>query len=568
VVKRGAAVFPLVSKTTSAPLGRGYCAPSPVRVNAPPGVAPLPGAQTASERIAEARQRDHDAEWARKDQERLDRISEFPFGDDRSDKMRARNAKNPPVEPDENAPSYVHACHNNRWTINLVCKKTGRLVQARYRCKSRRHRGWCSDKWASILFARMVSPKSGLSQADPANLCFLTFTLPGHLHKKASREQNNKMLGKMWKRWVDAINQRLRRRGITKMGYFWVREDHKDGTPHLHAIVACSAIADVLRKRDDENDRLHGVLDPKTFKSKERYEAVKSWRSRAPDTLMDLAKSIGWGERFDAQIAVSPEAVSSYLLKQIQRLAGETAKQGQTPDELPPNCRSYGQSKGFLAPIAPSEYTGFIEDENGNRLMKHPKALEVMSDPEAHVDFVKDVYKYKAGAAGAAVVDLEDGRVHIGADKGFAAAMRFAPGKDGVKKKYKLRTGELELKYPAPKFKPTPPDPNTWSGDWEQDLLDIDNMLEQAKLKRHRSYDEYVAALPRPKVEVSHSVATAARVREYIEAVESGEWAERMATEKARAEEEDRLVQAGDLDALRVFFLTSPPRPAWEAWPG
>lgn len=285
----------------------------------------------------------------------------------KSAKLLAREKANPPVEPPATAPKYVHACHAGEWHLNLRYKDGRPGARIPYRCNSRHHEGPCRDTWRRRLFARLKA--GALGTANPADVLFATLTLPASDHAEvkaalrsgeisrveAAVKEQNRTLGAKLKSWVDALSKRARREGGERLRYFWFREAHRSGVPHLHLLIVSPWVAARVRARDAELAELDVELD-------------EDDRGLAPVEYRELAMQCGFGERLDMQVAESPKALMSYAAKVI----GEVSKGSQTPEILPQHCRSYGASKGFLAPRETDERcVGWVTDEHGRVLQKH-----------------------------------------------------------------------------------------------------------------------------------------------------------------------------------------------------
>jgi len=267
-----------------------------------------------------------------------------------------------PVAPPEDAPRYVHACHHGEWHLNLRFSDGREGARIPYRCNSRHHEGPCRDTWRRRLYARLMAGRLGSAPLE--HVSFGTFTLPASVHRmvrdgvanggdKAELiRSQHKAIGSMLRRWTRAVNARAKRAGAEPMGYFWYREAHKSGVPHVHMLIVSEWVAGMLSRRDAE---LEGA----------ELEAADA--HLAPIELRELGCSIGWGDRMDLQLAKSREALSSYATK----LVGEVSKGSQTPEHMPLKCRSHGSSRGFLGPrIVDESATGWVTDEHGRKLSK------------------------------------------------------------------------------------------------------------------------------------------------------------------------------------------------------
>lgn len=279
-----------------------------------------------------------------------------------------RAAEHPPTEPMPWHPRYVWACWQDRWTIQIRSKSgdTRRNGQDVYRCMSRHHAGPCRDTWARRLYGRLTDPQSEFTSCPIDDAMFWTLTLPPEWHRwvtEASRLEANGLLGRLFRRFKDALNKRLARMGLPSIRYFWIRETHRSGVPHLHMLVVHVELAQMLRERDAELG--------------EHPEVAPDDTHLAPGWLRELAEARGFGGRFDAQVARNREALSGYATKvcstiddvDSQVTVGEVVKGSQVPELLPRHCRSYGYSRRFIPPRHKDpDLTGWIEDEHGRVL--------------------------------------------------------------------------------------------------------------------------------------------------------------------------------------------------------
>ena len=298
-----------------------------------------------------------------------------------------RALANPAQAPNAWVPRYAHACHHGAWKLQLRAKvgaKPGLCLQ--YKCGSRHHRGPCQDKWRRRLFARLQDKRSVFQSCDPSHAMFWTLTLPADWHRDptvARRLAANLALGAMFAKFRKALNKRL----DAPLQYFWIREDHKSGVPHLHLLVVHEAVAARLRKRDE-------ALLPLLVSSRRGVHASaaatdaarKDDRALAPQWLLAIATRAGFGVRFDAQLARNRATIAHYAAKvcaQIDEgstLAGEVTKASQAPERLPRGARSYGASRGFLAPRMDSSgaWVGWLQ--NGTQPdRKHRERREALA---------------------------------------------------------------------------------------------------------------------------------------------------------------------------------------------
>ena len=285
-----------------------------------------------------------------------------------------RAAANPPRLPHPRDPGYVHACHHGEWLMHFRYKSGAKVgASAPYTCGSRRHEGPCRDRWRRVLFARLSGPACGFYSAHAGGAGMLwTLTLPGWEHRDPTENSllaANEALGDRLRRLFNRLNKQAKREGRPALQYFWIREAHRSGVPHVHLLVVDKHSAAELATRD----QLHHA----------RPEVAANGRAKlATGALLAAALGAGFGERFEAEIVKSRDAVVGYMTKVVgtmgdderakraayedRAIAGEVSKGTQVPELLPSHCRSYGSSRGFIPPKNRDEnVTAFIETEGG-----------------------------------------------------------------------------------------------------------------------------------------------------------------------------------------------------------
>lgn len=255
------------------------------------------------------------------------------------------------------APRYVRACATDAWRFHAVHKATGKHLIAVFRCFSRRHPGECRDAWRHRLYARLMAGR--LATAHQENTVFVTFTLAAHWHRRSDRRaEGHVRISSEITRWTDAMQAWLRRRELPPMEYFWTREETARGVAHLHMVIVSRTLAEEVRT--DREDA------PMAAYSK----------GKPPGRWVELAQSTGVLGRMDASIARDGSAVASYVSKVTGRahdhdpLAGELAKDSQSPEAMRRHQRSFGCSRDFLAPkqSASEDWIGWLEHANGRPL--------------------------------------------------------------------------------------------------------------------------------------------------------------------------------------------------------
>lgn len=255
----------------------------------------------------------------------------------------------PPQRINPRLPRYVHACEHDQWTLKLRHPVTGQTKAVRFRCRSRHHEGRCRDHWRHLLYSRLRDGRLA-RQLDCQNVVFLTLTLSREWHarvSRSSREAAHKLATLELGRWLDALNAVERRAGRPILEYFWVIEETKRGVCHIHMIVISEALANECRANPIPP---RGDYQP------------------APERWTTLAQSSQLFGIIDASIARSKGAVSGYVTKVLSRVAGELSKATQSPECLPYHQRTFGASRGFLAPRVTTDWTGELENEAGQIL--------------------------------------------------------------------------------------------------------------------------------------------------------------------------------------------------------
>ena len=386
-------------------------------------------------------------------------------------KTREERARaNPPRQPHPRDPAYVHACHAGDWLMHFRYK-TGAKVGAcaPYTCGSRRHIGPCRDRWSRVLFARLKDPACEFSRAHETGAAMLwTLTLPPAWHANPTENKllaANEALGDRLRRMFNRLNKQAKREGRATLRYFWVREAHKSGVPHVHLLVVDPHSAAILAERDQQHDARPDV-------------AANGAAKLAPGALLAAALGAGFGERFEAEIVKDRAAVVGYMTKVVgsmgdeerakraryedRALAGEVTKGTQVPELLPSHCRSYGSSRGFIPPKRKDDnVTAFIETEGGILRAKKTEAsvVEAYTDADGH-----RTKRPRAGGGDGLVFDAsEQGRMvrfETQAEAmaylagGFSAPVRKQRYVLGMPQRYR---GPKRLPESLPKW--IPPDP-------------------------------------------------------------------------------------------------------------
>lgn len=230
-----------------------------------------------------------------------------------------------------------------------------------FRCGSRRHAGACATRWRRTLFCRLRD--GAMATADPADVLFSTWTMPTPWHRPHTELPRGHWTREDWQREAKRhetstrecsrlvaehfrqLNQCLTRRGYPRLRYAWVVEAHRSGVTHAHAIVVSTALASMHAAERGERA---------TEKS---CEPCELWAATAP---------AGFG-RCDLSIARDAGKLASYVAK----LCGEVAKTGGGQLVHGRHQRTYGASRGMLAPRRKSlEYTAALVTRAGTPVVQ------------------------------------------------------------------------------------------------------------------------------------------------------------------------------------------------------
>ena len=257
------------------------------------------------------------------------------------------------------APRSAWACEHGELVIAWRPLGAGRTQRAPLKCRSRNHPGECQDAWRRRLFARLHG--SELATLPLEELVFVTLTLPGSEHGEDHAELHA-YIGACWNRLRTTM---ARRWGLK--GYVWVRESHRSGVPHLHAVVASRWLAAEVQVAAAELAAMEAEGDAATI---------------APRALRDAAVAAGFGIRCDASLVRDRRSVQSY----VSKVCGELSKASQLAI-VPKGVRCYGASKGFLPPIRKPTGTGWLESAHERGAVVVRPTVAARSSYERDQDF-------------------------------------------------------------------------------------------------------------------------------------------------------------------------------------
>lgn len=307
-------------------------------------------------------------------------------------------------EPPLWAPRYIHACHEQKWSLATWKKANAADVQWRpARCCSWRHGGPCRRRKAAEDYARI---KEALGTKERENIVYAVLTLDpsawtkdgwsqwkgegsrprreNAVHDRGSIAQAYQALCERW----SVLAKRLRRE-YDSIEYVATVEVHRSGWPHLNVVIVCDGLADEVKSAD-------ACL--------ERWGRKAKGREIARRVLGDRLESAGFGPIAFLEPASSLDGDHDRLAAYIAKLAGEAgntwdgtarglreavtdgpegvkiesiegqmvaeiAKYSQVPNDAPSHFRRLRSSKGFLPPKRRDEtITGALFDENGREL--------------------------------------------------------------------------------------------------------------------------------------------------------------------------------------------------------
>lgn len=154
-----------------------------------------------------------------------------------------------------------------------------------------------------------------------------------------------------WKRLRDRLAYRYglgrgRNRQAARVVYVQTWEQHKNGWPHVHALVYCESMAEDVRRRG-------------AFWKAGEQRMVHRWQKQV---LQEDAVAAGFGWRCDVDFPRKDRgSVAGYLVKLASELTRSDSKSDQAPIAAPKGFRRLRATPHFLAPIA-GEAEAFVDD--------------------------------------------------------------------------------------------------------------------------------------------------------------------------------------------------------------
>lgn len=218
---------------------------------------------------------------------------------------------------------YIEACRRGAWSLLLWHREDPKQERCvRFRCRSWRHEGECSEWRGAQDFERVSAATS--SRKDWVYVV-LTY---------ASKQWRDLMA--LYRATVvhwSALRKRLARRfGVVAYVQTW--EAHRSGYPHVNLLIG----------------------NPVFF-----ADAVADWRFLRRAWLEPNAVACGFGQRTWLEPMRSAAAMAGYLTKLSRELVGHGRK-NQSPLMAPKNFRRLRASRGVLPPpYKDPDWTGIIE---------------------------------------------------------------------------------------------------------------------------------------------------------------------------------------------------------------
>jgi hypothetical protein len=190
--------------------------------------------------------------------------------------------------------------------------------------------------------------EEALGDVPLEELLFVTLTFDRKRYRDAGEAWRSCRVA--WKRFRDLLAYRYakgegRARSKQDLVYVQTWEQHKDGWPHVHALVWSKAMASDVRRRGSYSRDVRGALRP-------------IWRWVA-QVARPAAISSGFGPILDVQFPEKERgALAGYLVKIAAELTG-CAKKDQTPVLAPKGFRRIRSTPKFLEParISKHEFT-------------------------------------------------------------------------------------------------------------------------------------------------------------------------------------------------------------------
>lgn len=247
-------------------------------------------------------------------------------------------------------PGSIAACADGAWSFVYHSLRTGEQHVRRFACKSWRCRS-CAPLVNKRDADRIEDALKGVKLEDAL---FLTFTFDRTRRLGAAKAWRDAR--ECWKRLRDALAYRYSRSAIedgkhvikkARIVYVQTWEQHKDGWPHVHALVWSPDLADEVRACGHYNrrDKITGEFVREPDGSPRKF-----WRFKSR-VLEDIAKCAGFGPVIDVQFPRADRgALAGYLVKLAKELT-HSAHKDQTPLAAPMGFRRIRASPHFLAPL-------------------------------------------------------------------------------------------------------------------------------------------------------------------------------------------------------------------------
>lgn len=238
-------------------------------------------------------------------------------------------------------------CQAGDWSLSAIHTGSGEWTLFPFRCRSWRCRR-CAPRVNARDAARI---EDALGPLPLSEVLFLTLTFDRSRWSNA--EAAWQAAREVWKdlrdRLVYAYGEgRGRARRKASLVYVQTWEQHKDGWPHVHALVWCAAAAADVRRRGSYQRTVAGEQRP-------------IWRW-ARQVLRPMALASGFGPILDVQFPRRDAgALAGYLVKIAAELTG-SAKKDQTPLDAPKGFRRIRATPKFLEPARrrSGEWTGSL----------------------------------------------------------------------------------------------------------------------------------------------------------------------------------------------------------------
>ena len=243
-------------------------------------------------------------------------------------------------------PRSVRACQEGAWSLALLNLSTGEVMSRPFRCKS-----WRCERCAPFV-NRLEHDRiqSGLEIAQRGALSFLTLTFDRKRYGSAKDAWRGSK--DAWKRLRDRLSYHYGERGRggarAKVRYIQTWEQHRNGWPHMHALVECAPMMDDLVRLG-------------FYEREQNGKKVKIYRWTRK-ILRPMLLASGFGPIAHTEPPDNLEGAAGYLVKLAAELTGSHHKQEQTPIRAPRGFRRLRATPGFLPPRKTrQEWTGKLE---------------------------------------------------------------------------------------------------------------------------------------------------------------------------------------------------------------